>query len=59
MASLIGGIILAAISLACVLYDVFYARYRLKEGIHIYVWMLTTAVGFALLNDYFGWIPAR
>ncbi len=59
MASLIGGIILAAISLACVLYDTFYARYRLKEGIHIYVWMLTTAVCLALFNDYFGFIPAR
>jgi len=59
VASLIGGIILAIISLSCVLYDVLYARHRLTEGIHIYVWMLTTAVCFALLNDYFGFIPGR
>lgn len=54
---IVGIVITAVISLSCVAYDVYHAKYRriTETGIHIPIWIISTAICISLLIECFGW----
>lgn len=53
---IVGIVITAVISLSCVAYDVYYAKYRriTEDGVHIPIWIISTAICVSLLSECFG-----